>query len=169
MLVAGPNPGHGVGANLGAVERLDPRHDCLVGWSDRQPGHVLALGAVARGACLITKAFTDDGARRDADHATVLDPPGFRAMVDAVRELERALRGERRGRIDGDVAAVRRGESRGVYAARALAAGTVLAAADLKIVRPALGAPPASLPALVGRRLLRACASNQPVDVDDVA
>ena len=94
VLVAGPGPG----GDLGAVGRLDPRHDCLVGWSDRQPGHVLALGAVARGACLVVKAFTDDCTRRGPDHATALDPHGFRAMVDSVRELERALHGDRAGR-----------------------------------------------------------------------
>jgi sialic acid synthase SpsE len=52
---------------------------------------VLAVGAVARGACLVTKPFTDDRARRGPDHAGALDPAGFAELVTAVRELEAAL------------------------------------------------------------------------------
>jgi sialic acid synthase SpsE len=54
-------------------------------------------------------------------------------------------------------------------AARALPAGTVLEAADLKLVRPALGAAPSALAALVGRRLLHALAPDEPIDLGDVA
>ena len=87
---------NGDGGDLAAVGRLDVRHDCPVGWTDRQPGHVLALGAVARGASLVVKPFTDDRARRGPGHATSLGPPAFAAMAAAVRELEGALVGERR-------------------------------------------------------------------------
>jgi sialic acid synthase SpsE len=168
VLVAGPGPQDGQGADLGAVGRLDVRHDCLVGWADQQPGHVLAVGAIARGACLVVKRFTDDRARRGRDHASSLDPPSFRAMVDDVRALERALGGDLRALRAGP-SAYRHADGRGVYAARALPAGTVLAADDLKIVRPARGALPAALPTLVGRRLLHARATDEPVDQDDVA
>jgi len=89
VLVTGPNGGDG--AALDGVSRLDERHACLVGWSDRQPTPVLALGAVARGACLVVKPFTDDRARRGPEHASALDPAAFAAMVTGIRELEPAL------------------------------------------------------------------------------
>jgi N,N'-diacetyllegionaminate synthase len=168
VLVAGPVPEAGEQGGLGAVGRLDVRYDCLVGWADRQPSPVLALGAVARGACLVAKPFTDDRGRRGPDHATALDPDGLRAMVAAIRQLEDALTDDLRRWRAGPVT-VRHAEGRGIHAARALAAGTVLAAEDLKIVRPGRGALPAALPALVGRRLLRARAADEPVDRDDVA
>lgn len=95
VLVAGPGA-DAAGVDLCAIGRLDVRHDCPVGWSDRQPGHVLALGAVARGAGLIGKPFTDDRTRRGPAHAASLDPPAFQAMAAAVRELEAALAGDRR-------------------------------------------------------------------------
>jgi hypothetical protein len=88
VLVCGPNGGDG--AALDAVGRLDERHACLVGWSDRHATPVLALGAVARGACLVVKPFTDDRARRGPEHASALDPAAFAAMVAAIRELEPA-------------------------------------------------------------------------------
>jgi N,N'-diacetyllegionaminate synthase len=95
VLVTGPNGGDG--AALHGVGRLDERYACLVGWSDRQATPVLALGAVARGACLVVKPFTDDRARRGPEHANALDPAAFAAMVAAIRELEPAL-GEPRAR-----------------------------------------------------------------------
>ena len=162
VLVAGPGAR---GSDLRAVGGLEVQYDCLVGWADRQPGHVLVLGAVARGACVVVKPLTDDRARRGPDHATSLDPAGFAAMVAAVRELESGLATDLRGRRHGPAAH----ESRGIYAARALPAGTVLGADDLKIVRPAGGAAPSALPALVGRRLLHALKLDEPIDQDDVA
>jgi sialic acid synthase SpsE len=89
-------------------------------------------------------------------------------MVDDVRALERALGGDLRALRAGP-SAYRHADGRGVYAARALPAGTVLAADDLKIVRPPRGALPAALPTLLGRRLLHARAADEPVDQDDVA
>jgi sialic acid synthase SpsE len=56
---------------------------------------------------------------------------------------------------------------RGVYAARSLPAGTVLDAADLKVVRPALGARPAALARLVGQRLTRRIAVDEPLGEDE--
>ena len=95
VLVTGPNGSDG--AALHGVGRLDERYACLVGWSDRQTTPVLALGAVARGACLVVKPFTDDRGRRGPEHASALDPAAFTAMVAAIRELEPAL-GEPRTR-----------------------------------------------------------------------
>ncbi len=95
VLLAGPDA-EGDGADLGAVGRLDVRWACPVGWTDRQAGHVLALGAVARGAAVVVKPFTDDRTRPGPGHATSLDPAAFRAMAAAVRELEAALGGQRR-------------------------------------------------------------------------
>jgi sialic acid synthase SpsE len=102
VLVTGPGP-RGEGADLRAVGRLDVRYDCPVGWADRQPSHVLALGAVARGAAVVVKPFTDDSRRRGPSHATALDAAAFARMTIAVREIETALAGER-GRLRGGIA-----------------------------------------------------------------
>jgi N,N'-diacetyllegionaminate synthase len=166
VLLAGPREPDGT-SDLRAIDALATRHATLAGWSDRRPGHVLAVGAVARGAAIVVKPFSDDPRRRGPGHADALDPSGFRAMTDAVRELEAALRDEPvPARVNGTA---RKASVRGIYAARALPAGTVLEAADLKLVRPALGAAPSALAALVGRRLLHALAPDEPIDLGDVA
>lgn len=112
VLVAGPSRD-----DLGAVGRRDARHGCPVGWADRRPGHDLAVAAVGCGACLVTKPFTDDRARRGPDHASALDPDGLRALVTAVREVERCLRSPHGHDACGERSAVA-GEARAAYGAR---------------------------------------------------
>jgi sialic acid synthase SpsE len=155
-----------VGADLRTVVTLRHRFDCLVGWSDHGAGWVHALGAVALGACLVEKPFTDDRRRPGADHATSLEPLDFAAMTSAIRALEGAL-GDGTLAPSPACAAALGHMRRGIYAARSLPAGTVLDATDLKLVRPALGASPAALTRLVGRRLGRRLAVDEPLGEDE--
>ncbi|MCW5893674.1 MAG: N-acetylneuraminate synthase family protein [bacterium] len=154
-------------ANLRAMAALRARFGCAVGWSDHSPGHTLALGAVALGACVVEKHFTDDRTRRGPDHGFAMEPADFRAMVDAVRELETGL-GDGRKQPRPDEEPERQWARRSVYAARSLPAGTVLEAADLKVVRPAIGLPPGAFDTLVGRTLRRTLAVDEPLRTEDV-
>lgn len=153
-------------ADVRTVATLRARFDCLVGWSDHAPGYVHALAAAALGACIVEKPLTDDRRRAGVDHAGALEPLDFAAMTTALRVLEPALgSGALPVEPPGTPAAHRM--RRGVYAARSLPAGTVLDAADLKVVRPALGPPPAAVARLVGRRLTRGLAVDEPIGTDD--
>jgi N,N'-diacetyllegionaminate synthase len=149
-------------ANLRALHGLRERFGHLTGWSDHSEGLTLALGAVALGASVIEKHLTDDRARPGGDHALSMESDAFRAMVAAVREIERAL-GDGRTVPHRGEAGVRVAARRSVHAARSLPAGSVLEEADLKVVRPAAGDPPGALSNLVGRRLLRRLAVDEPV------
>ena len=61
--------------------------DCVLGLSDHTPGHATTLGAVALGARVIEKHFTDDTAREGPDHPFSMDPFSWREMVERTREL----------------------------------------------------------------------------------
>ena len=61
-----------------------------LGLSDHTPGHVTVLGAVALGARVVEKHFTDDTSRVGPDHGFSMDPVTWRAMVDDTRMLEAA-------------------------------------------------------------------------------
>lgn len=63
----------------------------VLGLSDHTPGHATVLGAIALGARIIEKHFTDDTARTGPDHLFSMDPTSWREMVDRSRELENAL------------------------------------------------------------------------------
>lgn len=65
--------------------------DMVLGLSDHTPGHATVLGAVALGARMIEKHFTDDVNRVGPDHAFSMDPRTWREMVDRTGELEHAL------------------------------------------------------------------------------
>lgn len=63
----------------------------VIGLSDHTPQHATVLGAVALGACMIEKHFTDDVTREGPDHAFSMDPSSWREMVDRTRELELSM------------------------------------------------------------------------------
>lgn len=63
----------------------------ITGLSDHSLGHTAVLGAVALGARVIEKHFTDDTTRTGPDHPFSMTPTTWKEMVDRTRELERAL------------------------------------------------------------------------------
>jgi sialic acid synthase SpsE len=65
--------------------------EVILGLSDHTSGHATVLGAVALGARVIEKHFTDDNSRIGPDHPFSMTPGSWREMVDRTRELERAL------------------------------------------------------------------------------
>lgn len=65
--------------------------DLILGLSDHTPGHATVLGAVALGARVIEKHFTDDTRREGPDHAFSMDPASWKEMVERTRELEASL------------------------------------------------------------------------------
>lgn len=65
--------------------------DLLLGLSDHTPGHATVLGAVALGASMIEKHFTDDTKREGPDHRFSMDPKSWKEMVDRTSELKNAL------------------------------------------------------------------------------
>lgn len=65
--------------------------DVILGLSDHTFGHSSVLGAVAFGARVIEKHFTDDNSRIGPDHKFAMNPKTWRDMVDRTRELENAL------------------------------------------------------------------------------
>ena len=65
--------------------------DIILGLSDHTFGHSAVLGAVALGARVIEKHFTDDNNRVGPDHKFAMNPKTWKEMVDRTRELENAL------------------------------------------------------------------------------
>jgi len=78
-------------ANIRAMKTMGELFDVPVGYSDHTPGIIVPLGAVALGACVIEKHFTDDKTRKGPDHPFAMDPRDFKEMVDDIRLLEKAL------------------------------------------------------------------------------
>ena len=78
--------------NLNVIKTYEAMYpDMVLGLSDHTPGHVTVLGAVALGARVVEKHFTDDTSRPGPDHPFSMDPKTWRAMVDDTRLLESGL------------------------------------------------------------------------------
>lgn len=126
----------------------------VIGLSDHTPGHATVLGAVALGARVIEKHFTDDNRREGPDHPFSMTPSSWREMVDRTRELEYALGSSQKfvAENEQDTVVVQR---RCLRAAQDLRAGTVLRENMLEALRPAPrdGVVPFDLPRVVGRKL----------------
>lgn len=137
---------------LKAYEVLFP--DAILGLSDHTPGHASTLGAIALGARVIEKHFTDDTTREGPDHKFSMDPQSWREMVERSRELESSL-GHSFKMIEPneiDSAVVQR---RAVRARTPMSAGHQISREDLMVVRPATpGAiKPHEIDLLIGRTL----------------
>jgi len=126
----------------------------VLGLSDHAPGHVTVLGAVALGARVIEKHFTDDRSRIGPDHAFSMDPAEWRQMVDRTRELEHAL-GDGIKRVEGNELETAIIQRRSCRAARDLVDGQALRRDDIDVLRP-VGAEafrPHEISKLVGKKL----------------
>jgi sialic acid synthase SpsE len=108
----------------------------ILGLSDHTPGHATVLGAVALGARVVEKHFTDDTTRTGPDHPFSMTPTTWRDMVDRTRELEAALGSsvKRVAENEQETVVVQR---RCLRAAENLPAGTVLASEHIVALRPA--------------------------------
>ena len=140
----------------------------VLGLSDHMPGHVSVLGAVALGARVIEKHFTDSTEREGPDHPFSMTPATWREMVDRTRELEASL-GDGRKKIEENERETVIVQRRCIRAAHALEAGRLLAKADLTVLRPCPpeGIAPFDLLKLIGKRLKRNIASGEHLKWED--
>jgi sialic acid synthase SpsE len=110
--------------------------DIILGLSDHTPGHATVLGAIALGARIIEKHFTDDKLRVGPDHAFSMNLSEWREMMDRSRELEAALGSSQKFVADNelDTVVLQRRSLRATYD---LKVGRVLSENDFEALRPA--------------------------------
>lgn len=144
--------------------------DVVLGLSDHTHGPAAVLGAVALGARVIERHFTDDNHRPGPDHAFALDLEAWKSMVDETRKLERALGSSVKRIADNEIesSVVQR---RCIRASRNLALGEILTRDDLIMLRPATegGIRPSQLDFVIGRRLQRSVKAGSELKWADVS
>jgi N-acetylneuraminate synthase len=117
--------------------------DLILGLSDHTFGPATVLGAVALGARVIEKHFTDDNSRVGPDHPFSMTPQTWREMVDRTRELERALGSPDKHVMDNEEQTVVV-QRRCLRASRDIQPGETLTREMIGVLRPAT--PGAILP-----------------------
>ncbi|HOE34386.1 MAG: N-acetylneuraminate synthase [Chloroflexi bacterium] len=127
----------------------------VLGLSDHTHGHATVLGAVALGARVVEKHFTDDNSREGPDHAFAMNPRTWAEMVTATRQLERALGSGNKhvAENERETVVIQR---RCLRAARPIQAGEVLTRDMIDVLRPAPAGAimPYDIQAVLGTRAL---------------
>lgn len=154
--------------NLRAIPALRDALGVPVGLSDHTTGRDAAVAAVALGACAVEKHFTVDRRLPGPDHAMSMEPEDFGELVRAIRALDAGGLGSGEKVPVPAELPIREVARRSIVAARALAAGTRLARADLAVKRPAGGLAPAALPRVIGRTLRRAVEADERIEESDL-
>ena len=127
--------------NLRAMQTIANAFKIGVGYSDHTLGIEVDIAAVAMGAKVIEKHFTLDKTMHGPDHKASLEPDELKSMVQAIRNIEKALSNgiKKPSRSETvNIEIVRKS----IVAARAIEAGEILSEENLAIKRPGNGISP---------------------------
>lgn len=140
--------------NLRAMLSMKAAFGVEVGYSDHTPGIEIPVAAVALGATIIEKHFTLDRNLPGPDHKASLEPDQFKAMVDAIRNVEIAL-GDGIKRPSASELKNKPIARKSLVAACHIRAGERFSADNLAAKRPGTGISPMQWDAVIGRVAVR--------------
>jgi sialic acid synthase SpsE len=141
--------------HLNVIKELQNTYPGLIlGLSDHMPGYTNVLGAVALGARVIEKHFTDSTSRLGPDHLFSMTPNAFKEMVEKTRELESAL-GETLKKVEENEKETVILQRRSICSRNNLSSGHQIKKNDLVVLRPCPldGIEPFDLNKVVGKTL----------------
>lgn len=136
--------------NLSMIPALAETFGVPVGLSDHSMGIAVPIAAVALGACIIEKHLTLSRAAKGPDSEFSLEPHEFKAMVDAVRTVERAI-GIPEFRV-GEKEKVSRAFRRSLFVVEDVKSGEVFTGKNVRSIRPANGLHTRYLADVLGQR-----------------
>jgi len=141
--------------NLNVLKKYTELYpEVVLGLSDHTPGHVTVLGAIALGARVIEKHFTDDNDRVGPDHKFSMNPVTWREMIDRSTDLWKAL-GDGQKKIEANEKETAIIQRRSLYYSISMKEGSVLTKAELYPLRPCNenGIPPYEMNKVIGKTL----------------
>jgi len=150
--------------HLRTIADMAARFQVPAGLSDHTLGIAVPVAAVALGACIIEKHFTLSRSLPGPDSAFSLEPAEFRAMVEAIRQAERAL-----GAINYSLSpqeSKSRQFRRSLFVVADMRAGEVFTPQNVRSIRPANGLHPRHYEEILGRRAARDIARGTPLSWD---
>ncbi|MFT4994873.1 MAG: pseudaminic acid synthase [Paraglaciecola sp.] len=126
--------------NLNTIPHLSEAFGCQVGLSDHTAGIGASVAAIALGATVIEKHFVLDRSAGGVDAEFSLEPAELALLVT---ESKRAWQAMGEVRYGGSAAEEKSKQyRRSIYVSQDIAAGEVLNADNLRVVRPAFGLAP---------------------------
>jgi len=150
--------------NLLAMLNIKNSFGVQVGYSDHTPGIEVPIAAVALGATVIEKHFTLDRSLPGPDHQASLEPQELKAMVDAIRNIERAL-GDGIKRPSASELKNKPIARKSLVASRDIVAGELFSEENLGTKRPGTGVSPMRWDEVIGRPAPRDFAMDEQIDL----
>ena len=136
--------------NLRTIPSLSETFDVPTGLSDHTLGIAVSVAAVALGACIIEKHFTLSRDLPSLDGAFSLEPDEFRNMVEAIRNIEKAL-----GEINYEMTKkqkVSRIFRRSLFVVKDILKGEIFTEENVRSIRPGNGLHTRYLEKIIGRK-----------------
>ncbi len=147
--------------NLKAMDALRQEFGVEVGYSDHTKGIEVPIAAVALGATVIEKHFTLDRNMEGPDHKASLEPEELKAMVSAIRNIEKAVGGDGTKHVSEsekkNIAIARKS----IVAACDIMAGEVFSEQNLTVKRPGNGISPMKWDEIIGKTAIRDFAEDE--------
>lgn len=148
--------------NLKAMLHIQQVFGTKVGYSDHTLGIEVPIAAVALGASMIEKHFTLDKNMEGPDHKASLEPDELKAMVSAIRNIEKALSGSGLKEISAseqkNIAIARKS----IVATKKIHKGEILSDENIGVKRPGTGISPMKWDEVIGKM------SQRDFDEDDL-
>lgn len=148
--------------NLRTIPAMAEAFQAPVGLSDHTLGIVVPLAAVAVGACIVEKHFILLREIPSPDSAFSLEPSEFKAMVEAIRAVEKALGAVQYGASGEEVKS--RVFRRSLFVVEDMKAGEMFTAKNVRSIRPGHGLHTRHLPEILGRCAIRDIPRGTPLE-----
>lgn len=150
---------------LSLIPEMADRFEVPIGLSDHSEGHLGAVAAVALGARIIEKHLCVGREVETADSKFSMEPAEFKEMVDAVRNVEQAVKPSSWDLPEREIR--QREGRRSVYASADIKAGDTFSKDNLRVVRPALGLAPKYLSRILGKPSPKDFAYAEPILLEE--
>lgn len=140
--------------NLRAMLAIRDAFKVKVGYSDHTLGIEVPIAAVAVGASVIEKHFTLDKGMKGPDHKASLEPDELKAMIKAIRNIERALGDGIKRTSDSEVKNMPIAR-KSIVAANDIKKGEKFSEGNLTVKRPGTGISPMLWDNVMGKTAIR--------------
>lgn len=154
--------------NLLAMNQISRELNVAVGYSDHTLGIEVPIAAVALGASVIEKHFTLDRTLPGPDHAASLEPNELKAMVIAIRNIEKAISGSGIKEPSKSEYPNLNIARKSIHIANNLTKNHILTLQDLIMKRPGDGISPMEMDKVLGKKIVRPLFFDYKLNWDDI-
>lgn len=151
--------------NLAAMDTMRDHLRCPVGYSDHTLGLTIPIAAVGRGAKIYEKHYTCDKTLTGPDHHFALSSDELKDMVQAIRDVEKAIGSSVKAPTASEQLHLQRGR-RSLFAKYPISVGAVLTQDMIAVLRPGIGLKPKYMRDIIGRKAVRDILAHEPLQFD---